>query len=368
MIAFWVAAALLAAGAGALILYRAALSGVRADAGDPSLAVYRRALSEIDELHERGLLPAEERRAARAEAGRRLLIAADRSEPPITADSRGFAPLLAAAAVATVSLVIYLSIGSPGLPDQPFSSRLAAWRANPERASPQALAAALADVANQRPGDPEPLRRLAAFDLSLGDADGAAHALRRAMVVAPAAADLPAMLGEVMVLKAQGDVGADARALFQSALKADPAQPTARYYLARAQIAKGDTAGGLAEWRAVLASLSPSDPRRSMLTAEIATVQTSGRLAPAAEGAATPSADMSAAITGMVEGLATRLQAHPDDPAGWVRLVRAYAVLGDAGKRDRALNQARARFAGRSDVLAALGEAARASPMNQKAR
>jgi cytochrome c-type biogenesis protein CcmH len=368
MIAFWVAAALLAAGAGALILYRAALCGVSAGAGDPSLAVYRRALGEIDELHERGLLPADERRAARAEAGRRLLTTADRAEPPVSVDSRGLAPLLAAGAVATASLVIYLAVGSPGLADQPFKGRLAAWRANPEHASPQALAAALADVANQRPADPEPLRRLAAFDLSLGDADAAAHALRRAMVIAPGAADLPAMLGEVMVLKGQGDIGPDARALFLSALKADPAQPTARYYLARARIAKGDTTGGLADWRAILASLPAADPRRTMLAAEIANVQTSGRLSPSAEPAATPTADMSAAITGMVDGLAARLRAHPDDPAGWVRLVRAYAVLGEAGKRDAALSQARSRFAGRSDVLAALGEAARAAPMKQAVR
>jgi cytochrome c-type biogenesis protein CcmH len=56
----------------------------------------------------------------------------------------------------------------------------------------------------------------------------------------------------------------------------------------------------------------------------------------------------------MVDGLAARLQAHPDDPQGWVRLVRAYTVLGDFSQRDTALSRARALYAGQPRVLSAL--------------
>ena len=59
--------------------------------------------------------------------------------------------------------------------------------------------------------------------------------------------------------------------------------------------------------------------------------------------------------------MAARLKANPDDPAGWVRLVRAYAVLGETDRRDAALADARHRYAGRPDILAQL-EAALASP------
>ena len=55
--------------------------------------------------------------------------------------------------------------------------------------------------------------------------------------------------------------------------------------------------------------------------------------------------------------------ASPDDPAGWVQLVRAYAVLGDTAKRDAALKDARARYAGKPDVLAELAKAAATEPM-----
>ena len=59
----------------------------------------------------------------------------------------------------------------------------------------------------------------------------------------------------------------------------------------------------------------------------------------------------------MVDGLAARLKANPDDPAGWVRLVRAYQVLGETDRRDAALAQARRRYAARPDVLSDLDAA-----------
>jgi cytochrome c-type biogenesis protein CcmH len=65
----------------------------------------------------------------------------------------------------------------------------------------------------------------------------------------------------------------------------------------------------------------------------------------------------------MVSGLAQRLQTNPDDPEGWIRLVRSYAVLGDATKRDAALEQARQRYSGKADILGRLEAAARTEPM-----
>jgi cytochrome c-type biogenesis protein CcmH len=179
------------------------------------------------------------------------------------------------------------------------------------------------------------------------------------MQLAPARADLPAMLGEVLVIQAGGTVTPDARALFQRALSADRAQAAARYYLARARIADGDVAGGLTQWRGLLASLPAGDDRRASLADQIAAVQKTGALPAAAEAPAPPAGDVSRAIRGMVDGLAARLAARPDDPDGWVRLVRAWAVLGETAKRDQAAADARARFAGRQDVLRQIDAAAR---------
>jgi cytochrome c-type biogenesis protein CcmH len=369
MIGFWVAAAFLAAGAAALLLHRAAAGARLAGQSDPQIEVFRRAVLEIDDLADRDLLAPDERRQLRAEAARRLIGAADRPTAPIHASRAPVLPLLAAVVVALASLAIYAGVGSPGQPDQPFARRLADWEAHPENASPEALAATLQAIADQRPSDPTPLRKLAAVDLGLGDADGAAHALRRALTLQPGDAGLAAALGEIKVLQNGGAVTPDSQVLFQRALKLDPGQSAARYYLAKADITAGDVAGGLAQWRDLLASLPAGDARRSTLAAEISATETAGHLAePQANPSAAPAPEMSGAIRGMVDSLAARLAARPDDPAGWVRLVRAYAVLGEVASRDKALATARTRYANRADELAALSEAARTPAMNTAAR
>jgi cytochrome c-type biogenesis protein CcmH len=365
MIGFWVAAAVLTASAAALMLRGAAAAAMLT--GDPQVEAHRQAVRDIDQLADRDLLAPDEHRQLRAEAARRLIGAADRPEPPPGAQGGPLVPLLAAAGVAVMALVLYAVVGTPGAPDQPFARRLTEWEARPETAPPAALAATLEAVADQRPTDPVPLRKLAALDLGLGDVDGAAHALRRAMLLQPADADLAAMLGEVKVLQGGGAVTPDARALFQRAIRLDPRQAAARYYLARAALADGDVAGGLASWRALLTDLQAGDPRRDSLSEDIAATERAGRLAEPAS-VATPSAApaVSPMIRGMVDGLAARLAAKPDDPQGWVRLVRAYAVLGDTAARDRTLAAARARYAGDGAELAALAHSAQAQPMGAR--
>ena len=359
MIAFWIAAALLAAGATALVVRRAAAA--RHGAGeDPAVAVYRRALAEIDDLADRDLIPETERRATRAEAGRRLIAAADKGPEPGAATPRRTVWLIAAAGP-LLAIALYLWLGKPGAADQPFSSRLTVWRAHPERFRPPELAAVLRSLAVQRPTDPEPLRRLAALDLSLGDADGATHALRKAAAIAPGRADDLAPLGEILVLKARGTVGAEAQAIFREVLKRDPGSPSARYYLARARIASGDRQGGLDQWRGLLRTLAVDDPRRAMLLADIAAAETPGAPPTGAARGPAQQVQMSGAIRAMVDGLAARLAAHPDDPQGWVRLVRAYTVMGERDRRDAALSEARRRYGWRPDIAAALTAAAQSA-------
>ena len=81
MLLFWLLAALISVAVAALIMARAAAAERRGDPLDPTLEVYRRQLTEIDDLADRGLLRPAEQVAAHAEAGRRLLGEAGRSSP-----------------------------------------------------------------------------------------------------------------------------------------------------------------------------------------------------------------------------------------------------------------------------------------------
>ena len=360
MIWLWIAAALLSAGAAVLMAGRAA-QGATAARDNPALAVYRRQMAEVDELAERGLIAEADRRGVRAETGRRLLAAADRHAAPVRA-SRPAAVMAVAAAAPLAAFAVYdLVVGAPGLADQPFAKRLLAWEdtaeTNPQALDPAQLAAVWRAVIAKHPSDPVPLREFARAELDAGQPGEAAQALHQALALAPGRADLWDNLGLVDVALNHGEAGAVALADFRQALALDPADVPARYYLAQARIAGGDLAGGLAEWRAIEAGLAPDDPRRAQLAADIGEVAATGKLTAEAP---TPSAAGvgSAQIQAMVDGLAQRLAAHPDDPDGWVRLVRAYQVLGETDRRDAALAAARRRYASRSDILSQLNAAA----------
>ena len=66
--------------------------------------------------------------------------------------------------------------------------------------------------------------------------------------------------------------------------------------------------------------------------------------------------DRSTMIRGMVERLATRLKQNGDDVEGWLRLVRAYMVMGDADKARGASSQARQAVANDPERLRQLNE------------
>lgn len=358
MIAFWIAAAVLSAAAAALMLAMAQRAGV-AVGEDPAVAVHRRQLAEIDDLAERGLLAEDERKAARAEAGRRLLAAADHQEQAAGTGGRR-AALIGAALTPLLALGLYVALGSPDRADEPFARRVEAWRTgDPASLTPAQMAAVLRMVAAERPRDPEPLRNLAMAEMASGNFPAAAEAVRKALRLRPGRADLWSMLGEVFVLQANGEVGEDARAAFEQALRIDPRSQNARYFVARADIEAGRVAQGLAGWETLLGELPAGDARAQALRAEIGQVKSAGGLKPVQPEQPD---EMGAAIRQMVDGLAARLAASPDDPQGWARLVRAYTVLGETEKRAAALARARALFKDDPEVLKALDEAAESRP------
>jgi len=357
MFLFWAVAGVLAAAAAGLILMRAAGAAAGASDADPARIVYRRQLAEIDDLAERGLMAEAERKSAHAEAARRLLAATDAPARPWTADTRARgAVLVAVAAAPALALGLYLQLGAPGTPDQPYAARLKAWRdGDLMQLTPPEAAAVLRQVTSERPGDAEGHRLLGMVEGAAQNPLGAVRALRKASELAPQRPEIWQMLGEAEIVAAGGKVDANAQAAFQRLLALQPESPSARFFLAQAKADAGRKAEAVADLNALLAAMPADDPRRGAVEASIARIE--GRPAPARDPG------QLAMIQGMVDGLAARLKADPENPAGWVRLVRAYAVLGDTQKRDEAYASARARYAAQPQVVQQLDEAARAEQM-----
>src|SRR5215469_8014300 len=99
------------------------------------VAIYRDQLEEIERDRAAGLIETREAAAAQVEVSRRLIAAADSQVAAPTAPQaapRTFArravALIALVALPLVALGLYLTLGSPTLPDQPLAPRLAAAR------------------------------------------------------------------------------------------------------------------------------------------------------------------------------------------------------------------------------------------------
>jgi len=362
MLLFLILAGLISGGAALLILLGAARAGRTAMAGDPTLEVYRRQLSEIDEMAERGLLGEAERKAARAEAARRLLGEAGRAGeggPALPPKAARRVVLAVAVAAPILALVAYLMTGAPGLPDMPYQARLKSWKmvasTDPGRLTLPQMAAVLSSDVKNKPNDPQPLYYLGIVERAEGDLPSAIQHLEASADLNPSDSRVWGALGAALVEQDQGRVGAAAADALRRALVLDPTAVQPRYFLARAEIAAGHAAAGLQDWRALLASLPAQDPRRAVLQAEIDQVARTGQLdqleAPGENGQSSESGEESDFIRSMVARQAAQLQAHPDDPAGWARLIRAYGVLHQADRQKAAIAEVERLFRDRPDDL-----------------
>lgn len=271
MIAFWIAAAVLAGAASLFMLWSASRARAETPAASPEAALYARHLADVEQMRDRGLLGEEEHRAARAETGRRLLAAVDARGAPVAATAFGRrAVLVAALLVPLVAGGVYLLTGRPGTADQPYAQRLETWRRTPlERLPPPALAALAEEAVKRRPEDPDGWRALGKAHLLAGDGPEAIRALEQAARLGDTAEDW-VRLGETLAVRNGGAPDAAAAAAFRRALERDPASVPARYGLAQAAAAAGDRSGAAVQLRALAASLRAGDPRRAPLEAAAA--------------------------------------------------------------------------------------------------
>lgn len=260
MMVFWIMAALLTALAGLC-----ALVGARRGAGAGEGVSAAAELDELDRLKARGLLDDAGWTAARAEAGRRILVS-DREIRPIRAGTRDRVWVLAAlAATAALALGLYAFVGAPGAPDQAFERRVDQWATELDTLQAPQLAAVAARVVSERPNDHQALTMLGAARFEAGDPIGAASAFRRAVTLRPDDAQSWSRLGESLTRANGGTVGADAEAAFARALLNDPGQLGARYFLGEAALDRGEPAMVRAMWGPLIAALDPADPRRADL-------------------------------------------------------------------------------------------------------
>jgi cytochrome c-type biogenesis protein CcmH len=351
-----------------------------AAADGQDVAVYRDQLDEIERDRTSGLIGDSEADAARVEISRRLLAAADSSEKPGSTVNpspvwrRRAAALIALLVLPAMAAAFYIRQGSPQLPGAPLAGRLDAPL---ENRSIESMVAQVEAHLEKNPSDGQGWQVVAPVYMRMGRFNDAVRARAQTIRLLGATADREADLGEAQVAAANGVVTADAKATFERALKADGANLKAQYFTGLAAEQDGRTEDAARIWRAMIERAPPNAPFRALIQQSLARVEpksleskTAAAIEPKAPQPGPTQEDMAAAqqmtpdqrqemIRGMVDRLAERLKTDSSDFEGWLRLVRAYAVMGDKEKAREAFVSARSTIGDDADKRKRLDDLAK---------
>jgi cytochrome c-type biogenesis protein CcmH len=256
-----------------------------------------------------------------------------------------------------LTVALYLSLGSPQLGDFSVAQRSRA----PDAAQPlDNLVAQVEAHLKKSPADGRGWSVLAPVLARLGRYDEAIRAYQNSITYNGDSAERRADLGEAIAAAAGGVVTVEAKAEFERAVALNPDDAKASYFLGLAAEQDGRASDAASIWRAMLAKAPAGAPWRPLVRAALARAGGSAvpRLPDEAVAAAKDmnETDRNAMVRGMVERLAGRLKQNGNDVEGWLRLVRAYIVLGDRDKARSAQADARRAVANDAERLRQLNE------------
>ncbi|WP_028877760.1 c-type cytochrome biogenesis protein CcmI [Terasakiella pusilla] len=381
---FWIAAALLSALT--LFLLAAPLwrkSREETDRADYDLSVFKDQLKELDRDLERNLISKEEAETARLEIQRRLLAADDNRKKKqsftgkIGTKSLIFSFVLGITVIVG-SVLIYGKLGMPGYGDVPYASRDIEREHREASGATDGMQKEIAALKKRLEQDEKDVdawlllgRTLRAVGRNTEAVDAFAGAVKHSD-------RHPAVLADFAEAKIYADEGNVKQVTFDAlveALKSDPMQMKARFYLGYAKARVEDYEGAMQDWTDLIAMAPPRAPWLAQVKEQlVAAGKASGidpqtiepsplaknirkQLALEWEGEEEQQAqpgptreqmqqaqqmtneERTEMIRGMVQRLADRLEEEPDDIEGWKRLANAYQVLGEKDKAIEARNK-----------------------------
>jgi cytochrome c-type biogenesis protein CcmH len=403
------------------------------------IAVYQDQLKEVDREASQGLIDAAQAESASAEIKRRLLAADSASEPQLPGLSNGERTV---AAIGVTAIVVFGSVGlyaltanlepaaesapplaeasNPAAPEPaaaaPFAGGGAAAPA-PMRADAPMTASASKRVSNsavppveemvqrlvtrlqKNPKDVEGWKTLGWSYFSTEHFTESAAAYARAIQLEPKIAGFHSARAEALAKAANGVVTPEAKSEIEEAVKLDPKDVRARFYIGLAKQQGGDKEAALKDWNDLLATSDANEIFTTDLKQRIAELTKAADEAGAAPSAAAttpkPAAaeawkapeaaasvaappvaergpgpedirraeamkpqDRATMIRTMVDGLASRLEQSPHDADGWIKLIRSRSVLGETEKAKQSLERALKIFADEAPERARIAETA----------
>ena len=274
MIAFWIVAALLVAGALLFVLPPLVRSRTgQIEASDLTVAVYRDEGKELDADLATGKLTPETHAESKRELERRLLedmarLPGAASSPTTARDGRTEA-VLVGVAMPLIAVAIYLYLGSPSTIEPAKTAAVVAG----ETPSPQQIAQMveqLAEKLRKNPGDARGWYMLARSYHALGRSQQAVEAFAKAAVLTPNDAQLLADYAEAQAMANGRNLSGKPMQLLQAALKLDPNHQRALALAGTAAFNDGDYTAAIDYWQRLEKTLPPDSENARKMAARIA--------------------------------------------------------------------------------------------------
>lgn len=300
--------------------------------------IYRDQLQALERDLARGTLSAADFESTQDELKLRLLDDTEEAAPTHLPSSSTFW----SARRTSITIALLLSMGSAGT---------YWWLGQPDAIDPvatqqrqnekvMAMVDSLAAKLKANPDNPLGWAMLARSYKVMGQLEEAEQAFIKAGTLVNTDADLLVEYADLLASKANSMEGRPLE-MIQKALVLNPQHPMGLMMSGVAAYRRADFKGAITHWEKLLLLLEPGTGDAQQIESNIADArEKAGQPAPgkAAPGPTTeagklPPVDPAAAgamtpekINQMVDRLAERLKANPDDPAGWARLARAYKV------------------------------------------
>ena len=360
----------------------------KADRADYDIELFKEQLKELEREHQGGLLNDDQMEAARQELQRRLLAADAERQKNGDGQPEKINPMVLGGSlfvVTAASLALYLALGKPGLPDFPMAQRdLQKERNEMADSELQKMLGSLVQRLKENPDDLKGWRMLGRSYYAMDRYAEAAEAFQKAAALVKDDAESQAIIltnfAESRLFANDGRVDDAVTQAIATARDADKLNIKAWFYDAFLKSKAGDLKGALQDWVDMKAVAAPDAAWLPQVETQIAETAkalgvdpatlkpTPGLLeelnklvaaadardaAQASSGSGGPTPEQmadaaqmspeerSAMIRSMVEGLAAKLEENPDDKEGWLKLARAYRVLGETAKAEEAERRAK---------------------------
>lgn len=345
----WVFVAALTLCAIGLLAMSLRTGGQADEESDATSAIFADQLAELDRDVARGVVSASDADAARVEIKRNILRQVRSGGRAVSGKKRAgrLGLMVALIAMPIFSIGYYSQFGNPGLSGIAVSDQR---EAREERQRVIALTSQLKSrlEADASGGPSDGWMLLGQTYMRLGSFEEAASAFSIVSKRPEADSAVFSMLAEALIAKENGIVTPAADKAIDEAAERDAANPAVTFYRALSLQQSGQSA---AAHDLIVARLEAADGFYPWMEALIGQANRIGagigrdpislaQFAPMAPAAGPTAEDVEAAseltaeergefIRSMVERLAQRLEDEPGDLDGWLRLGRAYSVLGD---------------------------------------